>query len=152
MDQNRGGSGFDGTTRGHVADAFLGGEEHKALLSPQVKNTVGYDTLGHCFFLEDGIEQRNTFYHNLGLLTRPGTLLPTDRNESLCTSIRDKVYEGYTPSPSTECKAVSTFWIAHPNNNLISNAAAGSQVRATDPLATDLQDFTWSSMFSSQSQ
>uniref|UniRef100_A0A672Z5B6 hyaluronoglucosaminidase n=1 Tax=Sphaeramia orbicularis TaxID=375764 RepID=A0A672Z5B6_9TELE len=92
-----------------------------------VKNTVGYDTLGHCFFLEDGIEQRNTFYHNLGLLTRPGTLLPTDRNETLCTSIKDKVYKGYTPSPSTECKAVSTFWITNPNNNLISNAAAGSQ-------------------------
>lgn len=92
-----------------------------------VKNTVGYDTLGHCFFLEDGIEQRNTFYHNLGMLTRPGTLLPTDRNETLCTSIRDKVYKGYAPSPSTECKAVSTFWIANPNNNLISNAAAGSQ-------------------------
>ncbi|XP_034727140.1 cell surface hyaluronidase [Etheostoma cragini] len=92
-----------------------------------VKNTIGYDTLGHCFFLEDGIEQRNTFYHNLGLLTRPGTLLPTDRNETLCTSIKDKVYKGYTPSPSTECKAVSTFWIANPNNNLISNAAAGSQ-------------------------
>ncbi|MEQ2308233.1 Cell surface hyaluronidase [Ameca splendens] len=69
-----------------------------------VKNTVGYDTLGHCFFLEDGIEQRNTFFHNLGLLTQPGTLLPTDRNETLCTSIRDKVYKGYTPSPSTECK------------------------------------------------
>ncbi|XP_029916596.1 cell surface hyaluronidase [Myripristis murdjan] len=92
-----------------------------------VKDTVGYDTLGHCFFLEDGIEQRNTFYHNLGLLTRPGTLLPTDRNDTVCTSIKDKVYKGYTPSPSTECKAVSTFWIANPNNNLISNAAAGSQ-------------------------
>ncbi|XP_057687315.1 cell surface hyaluronidase isoform X1 [Corythoichthys intestinalis] len=92
-----------------------------------IKNTVGYDTLGHCFFLEDGIEQRNTFYHNLGLLTRPGTLLPTDRNDSLCLSIKDKVYKGYTPSPSTECKAVSTFWIANPNNNLINNAAAGSQ-------------------------
>ncbi|XP_030593634.1 cell surface hyaluronidase [Archocentrus centrarchus] len=92
-----------------------------------VKNTIGYDTLGHCFFLEDGIEQRNTLYHNLGLLTRPGTLLPTDRNETLCLSIKDKVYKGYTPSPSTECKAVSTFWIANPNNNLISNAAAGSQ-------------------------
>ncbi|XP_072244271.1 cell surface hyaluronidase [Leuresthes tenuis] len=92
-----------------------------------VKNTIGYDTLGHCFFLEDGIEQRNTLYHNLGLLTRPGTLLPTDRNETLCTTIKDKVYNGYTPSPSTECKAVSTFWIANPNNNLISNAAAGSQ-------------------------
>ncbi|KAF7667891.1 hypothetical protein LDENG_00042260 [Lucifuga dentata] len=92
-----------------------------------VKHTVGYDTLGHCFFLEDGIEQRNTFYHNLGLLTRPGTLLPTDRNEIFCTSIKDKVYKDYTPSPNTECKAVSTFWIANPNNNLINNAAAGSQ-------------------------
>lgn len=92
-----------------------------------VKNTVGYDTLGHCFFLEDGIEQRNVFYHNLGLLTRPGTLLPTDRNDTLCTSIRDKVYKGYSPAPSTECKAVSTFWIANPNNHLIGNAAAGSQ-------------------------
>ncbi|KAM4616956.1 cell surface hyaluronidase [Polymixia lowei] len=92
-----------------------------------VKHTVGYDTLGHCFFLEDGIEQRNTFYHNLGLMTRPGTLLPTDRNDTLCLSIRDKVYKGYIPSPSTECKAVSTFWISNPNNNLISNAAAGSQ-------------------------
>jgi hypothetical protein len=29
------------------------------------------------------------------------------------------------------CRAVSTFWIAHPNNNLINNAAAGSQVSNT---------------------
>ncbi|XP_067084353.1 cell surface hyaluronidase [Osmerus mordax] len=92
-----------------------------------VKDTVGFDTLGHCFFLEDGIEQRNTFYHNLGLLTRPGTLLPTDRNDTVCLALRDRVFQNYVPSPSTECKAVSTFWIANPNNNLISNAAAGSQ-------------------------
>uniref|UniRef100_A0A665X4Q3 G8 domain-containing protein n=1 Tax=Echeneis naucrates TaxID=173247 RepID=A0A665X4Q3_ECHNA len=86
-----------------------------------VKNTVGYDTLGHCFFLEDGIEQRNTFYHNLGLLTRPGTLLPTDRNDTVCSSIKDKVYK------DIRMMTFSTFWIANPNNNLISNAAAGSQ-------------------------
>uniref|UniRef100_A0A8C7ZNJ3 hyaluronoglucosaminidase n=1 Tax=Oryzias sinensis TaxID=183150 RepID=A0A8C7ZNJ3_9TELE len=54
-----------------------------------VKNTVGYDTLGHCFFMEDGIEQRNTLFHNLGLLTRPGTLLPTDRNETVCVSMKE---------------------------------------------------------------
>ncbi|KAI5625255.1 transmembrane protein 2 isoform X1, partial [Silurus asotus] len=92
-----------------------------------VRDTVGYDTLGHCFFLADGIEQRNTFYHNLGLVTRPGTILPTERNDTMCTKIRDRVHGGYTPSPATECKAVSTFWIANPNNNLINNAAAGSQ-------------------------
>uniref|UniRef100_A0A8D0H9K1 hyaluronoglucosaminidase n=1 Tax=Sphenodon punctatus TaxID=8508 RepID=A0A8D0H9K1_SPHPU len=92
-----------------------------------IRDTIGYDTLGHCFFLEDGIEQRNTLFHNLGLVTRPGTLLPTDRNNLMCTAIRKKVYGNYVPVPATDCMAVSTFWIAHPNNNLISNSAAGSQ-------------------------
>ncbi|XP_064411445.1 cell surface hyaluronidase [Latimeria chalumnae] len=92
-----------------------------------IKNTIGYDTLGHCFFMEDGIEQRNTLYHNFGLVTRPGALFPTDRDDAMCTSIRDKVYGNYIPVPTNDCKAVSTFWIAHPNNHLISNAAAGSQ-------------------------
>ncbi|KAG7473931.1 hypothetical protein MATL_G00101080 [Megalops atlanticus] len=92
-----------------------------------VKDVVAYDTLGHCFFLEDGVEQRNTFYHNLGLLTRPGTILPTDRDEAMCTKIRTGVFGDYTPIPSTDCMAVSTFWIANPNNNLIGNAAAGAQ-------------------------
>ncbi|XP_069332505.1 cell surface hyaluronidase CEMIP2 isoform X2 [Eulemur rufifrons] len=92
-----------------------------------IKDTIGFDTLGHCFFLEDGVEQRNTLFHNLGLLTKPGTLLPTDRNNSMCISIRDKVFGNYIPVPATDCMAVSTFWIAHPDNNLINNAAAGSQ-------------------------
>ncbi|OPJ70480.1 transmembrane protein 2-like [Patagioenas fasciata monilis] len=92
-----------------------------------VKDTIGYDTLGHCFFLEDGTEQRNTFYHNLGLLTRSGTILPSDRNEVMCLAIRSHVYGNYVPVPSTDCMAVSTFWIANPNNNLIENAAAGAQ-------------------------
>uniref|UniRef100_A0A671ESZ5 hyaluronoglucosaminidase n=1 Tax=Rhinolophus ferrumequinum TaxID=59479 RepID=A0A671ESZ5_RHIFE len=92
-----------------------------------IKDTIGFDTLGHCFFLEDGVEQRNTLFHNLGLLTKPGTLLPTDRNNSMCTTMREKVFGNYVPVPTTDCMAVSTFWIAHPNNNLINNAAAGSQ-------------------------
>ncbi|XP_068782022.1 inactive cell surface hyaluronidase CEMIP2 isoform X1 [Struthio camelus] len=92
-----------------------------------IKDTIGYDTLGHCFFIEDGIEQRNTLFHNLGLVTKPGTLLPTDRNSTMCIGIRDKVYGSYVPVPATDCMAVSTFWISHPNNHLINNAAAGSQ-------------------------
>uniref|UniRef100_A0A8D0BWU0 hyaluronoglucosaminidase n=1 Tax=Salvator merianae TaxID=96440 RepID=A0A8D0BWU0_SALMN len=92
-----------------------------------VKDTIGYDTLGHCFFLEDGTEQRNTFHHNLGLLTKAGTILPTDRNEAMCLSMRKNVYKDYIPIPSSDCMAVSSFWIANPNNNLIENAAAGAQ-------------------------
>eukprot|EP00058_Branchiostoma_floridae_P009022 XP_002594510.1 hypothetical protein BRAFLDRAFT_124969 [Branchiostoma floridae] len=91
-----------------------------------VQDTVGYDTLGHCFFLEDGVEQRNVLDHNLGLVTRAGTLLPTDRDDNMCRTMRDGVYGDYVPLPYSDCQALSTFWIAHPNNVLINNAAAGS--------------------------
>ncbi|XP_073424765.1 cell surface hyaluronidase CEMIP2-like isoform X1 [Dendrobates tinctorius] len=92
-----------------------------------IRDTIGYDTLGHCFFLEDGVEQKNTFYHNLGLVTKAGTILPTDRNETMCLAMREHVYGDYIPVPSAECMAVSTFWISNPNNNLIGNAAGGAQ-------------------------
>lgn len=81
---------------------------HNELLFLQIKDTIGYDTLGHCFFTEDGIEQRNTLFHNLGLVTKPGTLLPTDRNSSMCVGIRDKVYGSYIPVPATDC-----MWVFH---------------------------------------
>ncbi|XP_078664928.1 cell surface hyaluronidase CEMIP2-like isoform X1 [Branchiostoma floridae x Branchiostoma belcheri] len=91
-----------------------------------VQDNVGYDTLGHCYFLEDGNEQRNVLDHNLGLVTRPGTLLPSDRDENMCLRMTDTVFGDYTPEPNKECKGVSTFWIAHPNNVLTNNSAAGS--------------------------
>eukprot|EP00058_Branchiostoma_floridae_P009244 XP_002594732.1 hypothetical protein BRAFLDRAFT_81182 [Branchiostoma floridae] len=91
-----------------------------------VQDTVGYDTLGHCFFLEDGVEQRNVLDHNLGLVTRAGTLLPTDRDDNMCRSMRDAVYGDYIPDVKGDCRAVTTFWITHPNNVLTNNAAAGS--------------------------
>ncbi|XP_035675907.1 cell surface hyaluronidase-like [Branchiostoma floridae] len=90
-----------------------------------VQDTVGYDTLGHCFFLEDGVEQRNVLDHNLGLVTRAGTLLPTDRDDNMCQTMRDAVYGDYIPE-LTDCRAVTTFWITHPNNVITNNAAAGS--------------------------
>lgn len=72
----------------------------------QVAGTVAYDAAGHCYFLEDGIEQGNVLERNLGLLTRVPAegkaLLDTDR----------------TPA---------TFWITNPANDLVGNAAAGSE-------------------------
>nr|XP_005989659.1 PREDICTED: cell migration-inducing and hyaluronan-binding protein [Latimeria chalumnae] len=92
-----------------------------------VKDIVGYDTLGHCFFTEDGPEERNTFDHCLGLLVKAGTLLPSDRDSKMCRMITDGAYPGYIPKPRQDCNAVSTFWMANPNNNLINCAAAGSE-------------------------
>src|SRR4029079_19688404 len=35
-----------------------------------VENNVTYNTVGHCFFLEDGIEHGNEFVHNLAMQTK----------------------------------------------------------------------------------
>ncbi|XP_043207482.1 cell surface hyaluronidase-like [Amphibalanus amphitrite] len=69
-----------------------------------VEKNVAFDHLGHCFFLEDGGEQDNVFKGNLGLVTRRGTLIPSD-----------------------VAQRVATFWITNPDNKLIGNHAAGSQ-------------------------
>uniref|UniRef100_A0A8C4T0Z0 hyaluronoglucosaminidase n=1 Tax=Erpetoichthys calabaricus TaxID=27687 RepID=A0A8C4T0Z0_ERPCA len=92
-----------------------------------VKDVVGYDTLGHCFFTEDGAEERNTFDHCLGLLVKAGTLLPSDRDSKMCRGITDGAYPGYVAKPRQDCSATSTFWMANPNNNVINCAAAGSE-------------------------
>ncbi|XP_038623108.1 cell migration-inducing and hyaluronan-binding protein [Tachyglossus aculeatus] len=92
-----------------------------------VKDVVGYDSLGHCFFTEDGPEERNTFEHCLGLLVKPSTLLPSDRDSRMCKTITEDSFPGYVPKPRQECNAVSTFWMANPNNNLVNCSAAGSE-------------------------
>lgn len=74
------------------------------LLSIQIKDVVGYDSLGHCFFTEDGPEVRNTFDHCLGLVVKPGTLLPSDRDTRMCKTITEDAYPGYVPKPRQDCK------------------------------------------------
>ena len=68
-----------------------------------VEGNVAYNHFGHCYFLEDGGEQHNSIIGNLGLGTKNGTLLPSDRKGR-----------------------VSTFWITNPDNTLLDNVAGGS--------------------------
>src|SRR6187399_1865811 len=42
----------------------------------QIENNVTYNTVGHCFFLEDGIEHGNQFVHNLAIQTKCHTSKP----------------------------------------------------------------------------
>ena len=44
----------------------------------QVENNVTYNTVGHCFFLEDGIETGNQFVRNLAIQTKCHTSKPCD--------------------------------------------------------------------------
>src|SRR3569832_1501517 len=44
----------------------------------RVENNVTYNTVGRCFFMEDGIEHGNEFVHNLGIQTKCHTSKPCD--------------------------------------------------------------------------
>ena len=92
----------------------------------RVENNVTYNTVGHCFFMEDGIEQGNQLIGNLGIQTKchptrdcvPTNLgVPTDPGGNGQQS-------GHVLLPSDN--TVATFWITNPSNDYIGNVAAGS--------------------------
>ncbi len=94
-----------------------------------VENNVTYNNIGHCFFLEDGVEHGNQFVHNLGILTKchpDAPCVPT--NLAAAGESRPAVRNGQQakdvllPSDNT----AATFWITNPDNTYRDNVAAGS--------------------------
>src|SRR5690606_9129471 len=95
----------------------------------QVENNVTYNNVGHCFFVEDGIETGNRFVKNLAIQTKCHTSLPCSPT-NLAASGETRLGSGngqqsdqvVLPSDNT----VSSFWITNPANHYIDNVAAGS--------------------------
>ena len=94
----------------------------------RVENNVTYNTIGHCFFLEDAVEHGNQFVHNLGILTKchpDAPCVPTNlaaAGESRAGSNGQAAKDILIPSDNT----ASTFWITNPDNIYRDNVAAGS--------------------------
>src|SRR6202167_3737123 len=96
-----------------------------------VENNVTYNNIGHCFFLEDGVEHDNQFVHNLGILTKchpdapcvPTNLGPfgSEGGKNFDTAGQN-AKDILIPSDNT----ASTFWITNPDNIYRDNVAAGS--------------------------
>src|SRR3984885_9569509 len=96
-----------------------------------VENNVTYNNIGHCFFLEDGVEHDNQFVHNLAILTKchpdapcvPTNLAPFGSTDgtNFKTAGQD-AKDVLLPSANT----ASTFWITNPDNIYRDNVAAGS--------------------------
>ncbi|WP_139959673.1 G8 domain-containing protein [Flavicella sediminum] len=82
-----------------------------------VEGNVGFDFLGHGYFLEDGDETGNLFKNNLGVLCKR----PKDGEETTPNDIGIGADRGVP-----EEAFPSTFWITNPNNDFIGNVAAGS--------------------------
>ena len=71
----------------------------------RLAGNVAYDTIGHGYYLEDGIEHDNVIENNLGALVRNST-------------------DG---TPTASDRAASVFWISNPDNIVRRNVAAGSE-------------------------
>jgi cell migration-inducing and hyaluronan-binding protein len=96
-----------------------------------IENNVTYNNIGHCFFLEDGVEHDNQFVHNLGILTKchpdapcdPTNLAPFGSTDGTnFKTAGQNAKDVLLPSDNT----VSTFWITNPDNVYRDNVAAGS--------------------------
>ena len=94
----------------------------------RVENNVTYNTVGHCFFLEDGIEHGNEFVHNLAIQTKCHTskpCVPTNlaaAGETRTGTNGQQSKDVLLPSDNT----VASFWITNPDNTYRDNVAAGS--------------------------
>jgi cell migration-inducing and hyaluronan-binding protein len=96
-----------------------------------IENNVTYNNIGHCFFLEDGVEHDNQYIRNLAILTKchpdapcvPTNLAPfgITAGSNFYTAGQD-AKDVLLPSDNT----ASAFWITNPNNIYRDNVAAGS--------------------------
>jgi cell migration-inducing and hyaluronan-binding protein len=96
----------------------------------RVENNVTYNTVGHCFFMEDGIETGNQVVRNLGIQTKCHPTLPCVPTNLGIPGERG----GFGPNSGQNSEDVllpsdntaATFWITNPSNDYIDNVAAGS--------------------------
>jgi cell migration-inducing and hyaluronan-binding protein len=93
----------------------------------QIENNVTYNTVGHCYFLEDAVETGNQFIHNLGILTKchpdGKPCVPTNLTLAHQSPAGQSAKDILIPSDNT----ASTFWITNPDNIYRDNVAAGSE-------------------------
>ena len=99
----------------------------------RVENNVTYNTVGHCFFLEDGIEHGNEFVHNLAIQTKCHTSKPCEPTNLAAAgeATQDRQATGPRGQQSKDVllpsdNTVSSYWITNPDNTYRDNVAAGS--------------------------
>jgi hypothetical protein len=99
----------------------------------RIENNVTYNIVGHCFFMEDGIESGNEFVKNLAIQVKchptmecvPNNLAANGEIEGNRQELRRISFSGeHTLLPSDN--TVAAYWITNPGNSYIDNVAAGS--------------------------
>ena len=85
----------------------------------RIVDNVAFDAHGHCFYLEDGVEEGNTFQGNLAAFIHSIGLPAGGVSQS-----GETFYQSTEVSQPADHGAAG-FYVSNPNNNLIGNAASG---------------------------
>jgi hypothetical protein len=102
----------------------------------RVENNVTYNIVGHCFFLEDGMERGNEFVRNLAIQVKCHPTKPCAPTNLAANGENSYTYENrmayrraswsgkdtLLPSDNT----VAAYWFTNPDNVYVENVAAGS--------------------------
>ncbi len=77
----------------------------------RIESNVAFNTKGHCFMLEDGIETGNSFIKNIGVMT----------------TVQQRLIPNMGTNGVETDNSPATFWITNPTNTWTENVAAGSE-------------------------
>ena len=99
----------------------------------RVENNVTYNIVGHCFFMEDGIEHGNEFINNLAIQVKCHPTNPCEPTNLAATGEYTEERQAIGPrgqrSPNVllpSDNTVAAYWITNPDNTYIGNVAAGT--------------------------
>jgi len=96
----------------------------------RVENNVAYNNVGHCYFLEDGVEHGNQYVHNLGILTRCHTTRACNSTNAVVGvygGVQGQNGQNATDQLIPSDNTAATFWITNPDNTYRGNVSAGSE-------------------------
>jgi cell migration-inducing and hyaluronan-binding protein len=92
-------------------------------LGVRVERNVGYKSIGHGFYLEDGTETDNKFYSNIGIFARAA--VENEQNPRKAPGILAENTDERFPYDS-DYRSPSVFWITNGWNDFSGNMAAGA--------------------------
>ena len=118
----------DGGSLSYIADSSIHHSYFRAVTVHgsnyvQVTGNVAYDIVGHAYYMEDGVEENNTFAYNIGAYIHFLKIYDpafTSGGQFLATTYADPVYL-IVPSDIT----ASPFYITNSYNSYVGNVAVG---------------------------
>ncbi|KAG1656076.1 hypothetical protein FOA52_005738 [Chlamydomonas sp. UWO 241] len=108
-----------------------------------LKDNVAFHAAGHCYYLEDGVEEYNRFEHNLAAFVHVIGNPAGGPSQSGTTHVQDW---SWLAQPADA--AAAGFYAPNSNNAFVGNAASGGWAGFSFPrLETPIGDYSWMTNF-----